>query len=178
MDSAMIMKEIPTCCGYFATEDGHIFSSKSNKILAEQEYSGYLYASINGRPRRIHRMVALAFIPNPNNYPCINHKDEDKHNNSVENLEWCTYKYNNNYGKGQPTKKAIKARKKPVVQLTLDGEYVARYESASEAERVVRNSPKSYGSNISALCRKSRSDMKTAYGYKWMFEKDYIKQIR
>ena len=46
----------------------------------------------------VHRVVADAFIPNPNNYPCINHKDENPANNKVENLEWCTYKYNNNYG--------------------------------------------------------------------------------
>ena len=48
----------------------------------------------------IHRMVALAFLPNPDNLPCINHKDECKYNNRVDNLEWCTYKYNCNYGTG------------------------------------------------------------------------------
>ena len=51
-----------------------------------------------GHKKTIHRLVAEAFIPNPNNYPCINHKDENKENNNANNLEWCTYKYNSNYG--------------------------------------------------------------------------------
>ena len=46
----------------------------------------------------VHRLVAQAFIPNPNNLPCVNHKDENPGNNDFRNLEWCTYKYNSNYG--------------------------------------------------------------------------------
>lgn len=63
---------------------------------------GYMAIGLykNGKRTKypVHRLVALAFIPNPNNYPIINHKDENKTNNTVWNLEWCTQKYNINYG--------------------------------------------------------------------------------
>ena len=61
----------------------------------------YLHIALtkNGvcKNHNIHRLVAQAFIPNPYSLPCINHKDENKHNNNVENLEWCTYEYNNDF---------------------------------------------------------------------------------
>ena len=57
-----------------------------------------LYLDGREYKKTIHRLVAETFIPNPNNLPCVNHKDENKENNVVDNLEWCTYKYNSNYG--------------------------------------------------------------------------------
>lgn len=68
-----------------------------NLILLNNTH-GYKSVMIGGKSRTVHRLVAVAFIPNPNNYPQINHKDENKANNCVENLEWCTPKYNINYG--------------------------------------------------------------------------------
>lgn len=76
---------------------------RKGKVLSPVKSNiGYLLVSLccNGKYKgfTVHRLVAQAFIPNPDNLPEINHKDEDKTNNSVENLEWCDRKYNNNYG--------------------------------------------------------------------------------
>ena len=85
------------------------------KILSlKKDKKGYYYITLSkdgiGRNYKIHRLVAQAFIPNPNNLPQVNHKDENPSNNCVENLEWCTNEYNLNYGKCQ--EKRIKSRQK------------------------------------------------------------------
>lgn len=82
---------------------GDVFRPIKGKIMSNTiGKRGYAYVHLcnenNARNNSIHRLVAQAFIPNPNNLPCINHKDENKTNNNVENLEWCTYSYNNSYG--------------------------------------------------------------------------------
>ncbi len=67
----------------------------------------------------VHRLVALAFIENKNGYPCVNHKDETRDNNNVENLEWCSYSYNNTYGTVK--ERASKARYRPCIGTWPDG---------------------------------------------------------
>ena len=88
---------------YAITEDGRVWSYRNKKFLKLQKgktgyYKVVLSKNNTQKTYNIHRLVAIAYIDNPNDYPCINHKDENKLNNKVENLEWCTYQYNSNYG--------------------------------------------------------------------------------
>ena len=107
------------------------------QILKPIERNGYLYASLckHNKTTRyaIHRLVADAFIPNYDNLPQVNHRDENKANNRVENLEWCTADYNNRYS--DIYKKAAEAAKIPVVQYTKDGKKVAEYPSMLAASK-------------------------------------------
>ena len=96
------MKAIPGYPGYFATVDGRIYSNKTHKFLSQSMRGEYLRVSLvnNGKKtsESVHQLVALTFLPNPDNLPQVNHKDENKLNNRIENLEWVSAKENSNYG--------------------------------------------------------------------------------
>ena len=122
----------------------------------------------------IHRLVAEAFLPNPNNYPCINHKDECRTNNHVDNLEWCSWAYNINYGTGNNrmldtrNKNNAKNRERPVVQLDSDGNYIAQYKSMAEAQKVTGIDYR----KISFYINKNVGGC----GYKWKYLEDYLEK--
>ena len=105
--------------------------------------SGYYVVTLyTGKERhkfQIHRMVANAFIPNPDNLPCVNHKDENKLNNCVDNLEWCTYQYNNNYGTARA--RAFTSPYEPIRQKTIDNDVIAVYKSPRIAARLLGKNP-------------------------------------
>lgn len=104
----------------------------------------------------VHRLVALVFLPNPDSLPCINHKDEDKTNNDVSNLEWCSYYQNNVYG-SRLTKSAAK-RSIPVLCI----ETGVKYSSAYAAQRQI-------GIRQNQISRCCHGKAKTAGGYHWKF---------
>lgn len=133
-------------------------------VLKQGLYKGYRYIKLRKgnhyKQFQAHRLVAMAFIPNPEGLPCVNHKDENRQNNMASNLEWCTYKYNINYG--SCIQKIREKRSIPVVQMTADGEIVANYKSMHEAASVT-------GLQISKIFNVCKGKRNHTGGYKWEY---------
>mgnify|MGYP006375919495 FL=1 len=114
---------------------------KQPKILKNYIDKGYyrvsLYKDGNHKKYRVHRLIAQAFIPNPNNLPEINHIDENKLNNDISNLEWCSTEYNVKYGTRleRAKQKNIKTQSNPIMQIDLDGNIIKIWSSMSRAEK-------------------------------------------
>ena len=165
----------------------------SERILKQRNnLSGYpivnLYkkGSDKGTLKTVHRLVAEQFIPNENNFPMINHKDENPENNNVRNLEWCDCSYNVLYSlkrhperiekikekrkrkNGYKRKKGYKRKNEPykyksaVIQKTMNGEEIKIFKNTREVCKEMNFSQ----SPILECCKGNR---KTAYGYKWEF---------
>ena len=177
---------IPDYPDYLIEKDGRIYSLKRNKWLKSSPgsngYYGIELANHEGRKRfSVHRLVAMTYIPNPNELPQVNHKDENKANNHVSNLEWCSAKYNMNYGIAAKTRhskidykkeiyreNAIRNGKKaslPVLQYNKTGEFIKRFESIKEASRQTGAN----SSHISECCNGNR--YKSVGGFIWKYER-------
>lgn len=148
------------------------YRTVSEKILKIwKNNKGYLYVVLckNGiiKTCYVHRLVAEAFIDNPDNLPCVNHKDENPQNNVVSNLEFCDRKYNCNYGtrnKRISEKMTNGKLSKPVIQYTLDGNLIREWASVMECGR--------NGFNQGAVSACCLGYLKFYKGYIWRYEKD------
>lgn len=131
--------------------------------LSVDSSTGYVRCQRGG----VHRLVAEAFIPNPNNLPEVNHKDEDKTNNRVDNLEWCSRNYNNSYGtRNERIWTTMRKYSKPVLQYDLNGNFIKEYSSLNEASRQTGIG----SSGICECCNHKRR--KSFYGYVWKYKEE------
>ena len=141
------------------------FQGKEPKImsLSKDKYGYYkccLHKDTKEYYFKVHRLVAQTFIPNPNKFSQVNHKDEYKTNNYVENLEWCTIDFNLEYGTGR--KRSIEHRKKPIEMYDKENIIEAVFPSLREASEETKIDK----SNISACCL---GKVKTAGGFIWKY---------
>ena len=137
---------------YQVSSYGRVRSKNGIRKPQRDKYGYYqigLHKNGNRKFFKVHRLVAQAFIPNINNFPQINHKDEDKSNNKVNNLEWCTNKYNMNYG--TRNEKAGNSISKKVICVTT-GEKFSSAKKAGEK----------YNVDQSSIAKNCRNKLKTA----------------
>ena len=155
---------------YQVSNLGRVRSLNYNKTRQIKELSyakrrGYLGVTLykNGKPKTftVHRLVARMFIPNPNNYPQVNHKDENKSNNDVKNLEWCTNEYNHNYG--TRNERVGKSLSKKVICITT-----------GEIFNSMREACRKYNISSGSMTECCQGKRKTAGGYKWEYFKEEI----
>ena len=164
-----IWKDIKGFEGHYQVSDkGRVRSLKYGKeriLKPERTHNGYLRVGLlknrNRKMFMVHRLVGQAFLSNSHNLPQINHKDEDKTNNRVENLEWCDGKYNMNYG--TRTQRVTEKVSKPVLQYSKDGEFIREWKSTHTVERNLGYSK----GNISSCCT---GKLKWIYGFIWNYK--------
>ena len=150
------MKDIPGYEGlYAATSCGKVWSYRSKKFLKlRKNKDGYLQVNLykDGKPKTylVHRLVAETYLPNPLNLPQVNHKDEDKSNNALPNLEFCTAAYNSNYSNA----------KKVICVETQEA-----FDSLTDAAKAINRSVKTLNNHL-------KGRKKTCAGYHWAYYED------
>lgn len=119
---------------------------------------------INGKRKTytVHRLVAQAFIPNPDNLPYINHKNYNKLDNRVENLEWCTPTYNVHYGRADVIRQHNQPKRKDVAQYTIKGEYISIY-------KTLQSAAKNVGTTRQLIRECAKGNRYSAGGFRWVY---------
>jgi hypothetical protein len=177
---AEMIKKINGFSNYTIDLEGNIYSLLSKKYLKPWlDKKGYLTIELrddngNAKSKKVHRLVAETFIPNPDNLPEVNHKDENKQNPKVDNLEWCTSKYNSNYGTrkerlGQSIRNSEIKKRKAILQFDLENNFIREYDTI---ERV-----KDYGfcqPNVIAVLKGRR---KHTGGYIFKYKEDVENEL-
>ena len=158
------------------TRRGNRVHIKGVLLKATKNNNGYYRVTLYGGSRQkhkqffVHRLVAESFVDNPLGFPCVNHKDENKCNNNANNLEWCTAKYNSNYGTAikrrvmhQDWKSIADKQSISVNQYTRTGQFIKTYHSMMDAERD--------GFAASGVSRCCKGKLKSYKGYLWGYAK-------
>lgn len=181
-----IWKDIPGYEGYYQVSNKgsvrsiertilQVFRGKmSSRVMKEKTLNikvlsnGYLAAtlSMNGKRKtyRVNRLVAITFIDNPNGYRVVNHKDENKLNNNVDNLEWCTHKYNNTFGQGciQRKKTMREHTGRKIGQYSMDGKLIQVFDSIGLAGKYMK-------CNKTSIFKVCKGVNKSCGGYDWKY---------
>lgn len=173
---------IPGYDGYTISDiDFTIYGKKGNPLQETIDAHGYVRVRINGIPTAKHRLVAITFIPNPDNLPEVNHKDTDKMHNYPSNLEWCTKQYNikHAYDTGCIShdhlsdiahnstggRRTAELHSIPILQLNIDGNIIGKYNGIREASKLT-------GIQSSGITRCCKGEYKQYRGYIWRYNNE------
>lgn len=174
---AEIWKKIKDFPNYEISSYGRLKNLTTNYILTDRyKKSGYAIASLyigskKSYNKYIHRLVAEAFIPNPNNYPTVNHIDFDKKNNRIENLEWATQSQQSLHNNKKTNKKTITNNMRKVWKICPETDKkLELYNSCKEAANQT-------GFDHSGIIKVCKGKKKTCGGYKWKYDQDFDDKI-